>query len=204
MASYREAERSGRTMIEKPTHVEPSRPLADEKPSTNGSHHPILGELTRVGRPMRLAIVGAISIIALLAFIPSWIQKWLWMRQLGYAGVFWTLLSVRWELSLRGFRCYASVPLDQSSPCGEKRRHFPRGCFDQRVYSCREIRHPGLSHGFETGHGHGRCRRRPDLCGHLLCTMGYVSPLSLWRILWVVRSSLRGRCWVLSVPSPLL
>ena len=42
-------------------------------------------------------------LIAILAFIPSWIQKWLWMRQLGYAGVFWTLLSVRWELSCAAF-----------------------------------------------------------------------------------------------------
>ena len=90
-------------MIEKPTHVEPSRPLANEKSSANGSHHPILGERTRGGRLTRLVIVGAISIIALLAFIPSWIQKWLWMRQLGYAGVFWTLLSVRWELSCAAF-----------------------------------------------------------------------------------------------------
>ena len=85
-------------MIGKPTHVDPSRPLADEKRSTNGSHHPILGEIPRVGRPMRLVVAGAILLIAILTFIPSWIQKWLWMRQLGYAGVFWTLLSVRWEL----------------------------------------------------------------------------------------------------------
>jgi len=90
-------------MIEKPTHVEPSRPFADEKPSANGSHQPILGGHARVGRPMRLVIVGVISIIALLAFIPSWIQKWLWMRELGYTGVFWTLLSVRWELSCAAF-----------------------------------------------------------------------------------------------------
>jgi len=43
-------------------------------------------------------IVGAISVIAILAFIPCGIQKWLWMKQLGYAGVFWTLLYMRWEL----------------------------------------------------------------------------------------------------------
>jgi hypothetical protein len=47
--------------------------------------------------------VGAISVIVLLAFIPGWIQKWLWMRQLGYTGVFWTLLSVRWELFCAAF-----------------------------------------------------------------------------------------------------
>ena len=98
LATNEKAERSDRTMIEKPSHVEPSRPLANEKPSSNGSHYPILGEIPRVGRPMRLVIAGAILLIAILTFIPSWIQKWLWMRQLGYAGVFWTLLSVRWEL----------------------------------------------------------------------------------------------------------
>ena len=52
---------------------------------------------------MRLAIIGAISLIAILAFIPSWIQKWLWMRQVGYSGVFWTLFSVRWELFCAAF-----------------------------------------------------------------------------------------------------
>jgi len=98
LATNEEAERSDGTMIEKPSHVEPSRPLANEKPSSNGNHYPILGEIPRVGRPMRLVIAGAILLIAILTFIPSWIQKWLWMRQLGYAGVFWTLLSVRWEL----------------------------------------------------------------------------------------------------------
>ena len=52
---------------------------------------------------MRLVIVGAISVIAILAFIPNWIQKWLWMRQFGYTSVFWTLLSVRWELFCAAF-----------------------------------------------------------------------------------------------------
>jgi uncharacterized membrane protein (UPF0182 family) len=42
--------------------------------------------------------IGVILVIAILAFIPSWIQKWLWMRQLNYAGIFWTLFSVRWGL----------------------------------------------------------------------------------------------------------
>jgi uncharacterized protein len=37
-------------------------------------------------------------LIAILAVVPSWIQKWLWMREVGYSGVFWTLFSVRWEL----------------------------------------------------------------------------------------------------------
>ena len=98
LATNPAAERSGETLIEKPPHVEPSRPLVDEKPSGNGSHHPLRIGPPRVGRSMRLVIVGAISLIAVLALIPSGIQKWLWMRQVGYSGVFWTLFSVRWEL----------------------------------------------------------------------------------------------------------
>jgi uncharacterized membrane protein (UPF0182 family) len=90
-------------MIEKPPHVEPSKPVADGKPNGNGSHNVIREMQPRVwppreGRPIGLAIIGAIAVIAILAFVPSWIQKWLWMRQVGYSGVFWTLFSVRWEL----------------------------------------------------------------------------------------------------------
>ena len=85
-------------MSDNPTHIKPSRPLRIVNPSANGSHH-----FFRGGRPIKLVIVGAISVIAILAFIASSIQKWLWMRQLGYTGVFWTLLSVRWELFCAAF-----------------------------------------------------------------------------------------------------
>ena len=91
-------------MIEKPPHVEPSKPVADGKPNRNGSHNvigetpPRVGGPRGTGRPIRLAFFGAILVIAMLAFIPSWIQKWLWMQQLNYGGVFWTLFSVRWGL----------------------------------------------------------------------------------------------------------
>jgi uncharacterized membrane protein (UPF0182 family) len=43
-------------------------------------------------------MVAAVVLIALLVVISGWIQKGLWMRQLGYTGVFWTLLALRWEL----------------------------------------------------------------------------------------------------------
>jgi uncharacterized membrane protein (UPF0182 family) len=98
-------------MIEKLIHLEPAALLAGEKLSTNGGHHP--GEGGRlaegrptIGRPMRRAIAGAIAVIAviaILAFIAGWIQKWLWMRQVGYSGIFWTLLSVKWGLSCAAF-----------------------------------------------------------------------------------------------------
>ena len=93
-------------MIEKPPDIEPPKPVADGKPNGNGSHNVVLKvqprvELPRGARPRRplgLVIIGAISVIAILAIVPNWIQKWLWMRQVGYSGVFWTLFSVRWEL----------------------------------------------------------------------------------------------------------
>ncbi len=89
-------------MIEKPIHLESTRQPAVEAPSANGrSHHPIRGERPGFGRAARGAITGGIAIIAaiaILVFISRWIQKWLWMREVGYTGVFWTLFSLRWEL----------------------------------------------------------------------------------------------------------
>ncbi len=53
---------------------------------------------SRPGRPLRLILVAAVVLIALLVVISGWIQKGLWMGQLGYSGVFWTLLALRCEL----------------------------------------------------------------------------------------------------------
>ncbi len=77
-------------MIEKPTHGERPRWLADETNRSSGNYR-----IARRWRPLKLIIVAAVVIIALLMVISGWIQKGLWMRQLGYAGVFWTLLSLQ-------------------------------------------------------------------------------------------------------------
>jgi uncharacterized membrane protein (UPF0182 family) len=60
------------------------------------------------GTPMRrkpplrhllsLLIVAAILLIIVLGVITGYLEKWLWMRQLDYAGIFWTLLSVQWGM----------------------------------------------------------------------------------------------------------
>jgi uncharacterized membrane protein (UPF0182 family) len=44
-----------------------------------------------------------IAIVVLLTVIAGMIEKWLWMRQLHYVGVFWTLLSVQWIMFLLAF-----------------------------------------------------------------------------------------------------
>jgi uncharacterized membrane protein (UPF0182 family) len=52
-------------------------------------------QITRRGRLLTL-IIGAIILgIIILAIVSGTIQKWLWMKQLDYAAVFWTLLLVR-------------------------------------------------------------------------------------------------------------
>jgi uncharacterized membrane protein (UPF0182 family) len=45
----------------------------------------------------------AVLLIGTLVVIPDLLQKWLWMRQLNYAGIFWTLLSVKWGMTCVAF-----------------------------------------------------------------------------------------------------
>ena len=47
----------------------------------------------------------AISAIIVLTVIAGLIEKWLWMRQLHYLGIFWTLLSVQWAMVGAAFVC---------------------------------------------------------------------------------------------------
>ena len=85
-------------MIENIIHVEQPKLPVSEESRAGGTYR-----IFRRWRPLKLIIVAAVVLIALLAVISGWIQKWLWMRQLGYTGVFWTLLSVRWELFCGAF-----------------------------------------------------------------------------------------------------
>jgi uncharacterized membrane protein (UPF0182 family) len=71
------------------------------RPTTHGDaekqRHPWRGKLLRWIMP-----VAAVLLVVLLA-IPDLLQKWLWMRQLTYAGIFWTLLSVKWGMTSIAF-----------------------------------------------------------------------------------------------------
>ena len=90
-------------MIEKLMHAESSRQVANEKPGGNGSPPPIPGWHTKAWRPLKLIIVAGVALIVLLVVIAGWAQKWLWMQQLGYTGVFWKILSVKWALFCAAF-----------------------------------------------------------------------------------------------------
>ena len=61
--------------------------------------------LPRVPLPGRWALyfIAAIFIIGALLDIPAYLQQWLWMRQLDYLEIFWTLLSVQWGMFVFGF-----------------------------------------------------------------------------------------------------
>ncbi len=85
-------------MIEKPIHVEQPRLLAREEGGAVGTSH-IFGRW----RSLKLILVAAFVLIVLLAISSALLQKGLWMKQLGYSGVFWTLLSVRCGLFCAAF-----------------------------------------------------------------------------------------------------
>jgi hypothetical protein len=80
-------------MIEHPIQIEPARPLTVEIQSA-----PAPRQAFRQIHPLALIIGGVAALVAILAVFAGLIQKWLWLRQLGYAGVFWTILSMRWGL----------------------------------------------------------------------------------------------------------
>jgi uncharacterized membrane protein (UPF0182 family) len=47
---------------------------------------------------LRWGLLALIAIVVVLSTVLSLVQKWLWMRQLDYVGIFWTLLSVKWGI----------------------------------------------------------------------------------------------------------
>lgn len=71
-----------------PTVVKERRQFAHEKVSAIGIHHPSRHLL-------RNLIVAAVLLIAFAAGIAGYTEQWLWMRQLDYVSVFWTLLSAQ-------------------------------------------------------------------------------------------------------------
>ena len=83
-------------MIGNRTIAEQPRPFASEKGGAPGKHPPFRHLL-------RLMIAAAVLFIIVLGIITGYVEKWLWMRQLDYAGIFWTLLSVQWAMFCSAF-----------------------------------------------------------------------------------------------------
>ena len=83
-------------MSEKQTISEQARLFAGKKGSAPGMHPPFR-------RLLLLMIAAAVLLVIVLGFITGYLEKWLWMRQLDYAGIFWTLLSVQWAMFCSAF-----------------------------------------------------------------------------------------------------
>ena len=80
----------GRIIVEQPN------PPTGEMGATMGRKPPFRHLL-------RLLIAAAVLLIIVLGIITGYVEKWLWMRQLDYAGIFWTLLSVQWAMFCSAF-----------------------------------------------------------------------------------------------------
>ena len=74
---------------------------ADEKITTqpNEPRDATRGNLPSKTSPLlKRVLVAVIAFVVVLTVLASLIQKWLWMRELDYVGIFWTLLSVKWGM----------------------------------------------------------------------------------------------------------
>jgi uncharacterized protein len=83
-------------MNENPTVVTRRRWIGGEKGDAAEIHPPSLHLL-------RSIIVAAVLLIVVLVGIAGYLEKWLWMQQLDYTGVFWRLLSVHWIMLCSAF-----------------------------------------------------------------------------------------------------
>jgi uncharacterized membrane protein (UPF0182 family) len=84
------------TMNEKRPIAEKIGSLAVERDASTQKH-------PRRRHLLRLAIFVALLVIICLVLISGYVQKWLWMQQLGYVDIFRTLLAVKWALSCSAF-----------------------------------------------------------------------------------------------------
>ena len=51
-----------------------------------------------------MTIVAIVFVVALIVLgLAGYIEKWLWMRQLDYVGIFWTVLSVQCAMGVLAF-----------------------------------------------------------------------------------------------------
>jgi uncharacterized membrane protein (UPF0182 family) len=76
-----------------PSAVEKTSPYPNEpRESAVRPLPPVIGFL------MRWGIFALIAVVIVLLLCLGLVQKWFWMRQLDYVGIFWTLLSVKWAM----------------------------------------------------------------------------------------------------------
>ena len=93
-------------MIDTPVQTPISRPAILVSPAERPSPPVDLIAATPpawLGRTLRWLFPIAVLLFIALIVIPGFLQKWLWMRQLDYASIFWTLVSVKVALTCAAF-----------------------------------------------------------------------------------------------------
>jgi uncharacterized membrane protein (UPF0182 family) len=69
-----------------------------EKITSELQERPGQRSVPRIALHLRRILFAVIAFSVLLSVLLGLVQKWLWMRQLDYVGIFWTLLSVKWGM----------------------------------------------------------------------------------------------------------
>ena len=83
-------------MTETPNISQPPSPWSDDSPD-QASRFPVLRRILWVVIPVGLLL------FILFGGVTGYLVKWLWMRELDYAGIFWKLLSVQWTMFVSAF-----------------------------------------------------------------------------------------------------
>ena len=134
------------------------------------------------------------------------IQKWLWMRQLHYLGVFWTLLSVRWAMFGVAFVCafgflwinfrFAAKTIQLCTRQSIDRVAFVDAPSNPRKFNI-DINPKVLTLLIGVA-----CRYRfPAICAGCLLSMGHLPPFPLRWTLRIAGSALQDRRRILSFSS---
>ena len=145
-----------------------------------------------------------VLILFALMVIPELLQKWLWMRQLNYSAIFWTLLSVKWGMTCVAFIAaflFLWINIRQAArnsfalaevSLPRQTRLLPTGSRMSSKYGGRDLSRCGdATRGIRRGWSCGVLR------AWLLYAMGHVSPLPLRRLFRDVRPCLWSRRGVL-------
>ena len=78
-------------MTETPKISQPPSPWSDDRPDPGG-RSPLLRRI------LWIIIAAGLLMFILVGVLSGYLVKWLWMRELDYSGIFWTLLSVQWTM----------------------------------------------------------------------------------------------------------
>ena len=78
-------------------------PGSSWKAETPRPNRPITSSKLRL--LVQLVIPAVILLAIAIGMITGYLEKWLWMDQLKYSGIFWKLFSVQWTMYAASFTC---------------------------------------------------------------------------------------------------